>query len=1062
MLTLPQCRATALATLIALLAVAASRSPAQPPPAKKVLTHADYDAWRTASGMTLSRDGSYIAYTLLPIGGPGDGEVIVRHLPSGKEAKVARGGRPDGEAAARPPVAGAGGAGSGGAQFTPNSTKVVFPLTPTKAQFDQAKAAKTRLEDLPRPVLAVMDLPSGQITARLPYQKAFAIGGLGSGVLVYHKPSKVEPKGESPGAKTAPVAPGAKAGPPGRPRPGAGAATAPPPRPVEPYGIELVLRDLATGGERTIADVAEYSISKDGNTLVYTVASKREDSNGVYAVDLGSPSAATVTIKAGPGRYSRLVWNEKQTKLAFFHNSAGVSTDPKVAPAPRPVGWTAPPLTPKWHVLVWDRGGKATSNSIASLSAGVGSGFSALVGVGVVTMAAPAPPPAVEVLGPDSANLRQEWKLSDRSLSFSADGTRLFVSTGPVREPVPPPAPTSAPTATGPGNVPGGPRPSADKVELDIWHWKDGYIQPMQKIRGDTDRNKTYSGVVFLDTKQFRQLSDESLQVGSPAVGDWALGSDDSKYLHLTGYAYPVPRDYAVVNIRSGERKSILKAYGGFAALSPSGKHLLTYNGKDWLATSVPDGKKANLTAGLKVKFFDEDDDHPSEPAPYGLVGWSSDGQHVLVRDRYDIWKLAADGSSAENLTRVGRAQRVRFNYVKVAAEDEEGGEHRGIDLSKPMLLSAENLDSRDTGFFRLEPGGTPKLLVMGARKYGTPVRAKNADTYLLTVQTFYDYPDYYATGPDFHELRRVTDMNPRVREYNWGRAELVQYKSADGVPLGGILVKPENFDPAKKYPMVVYIYERLSENLHQFRVPNVVRGQVINPTFYASNGYLVLMPDIAYKVGSPGQSAVKCVLPAIQAVVDKGYVDEKAIGINGQSWGGYQIAYMVTQTNRFKAAVAGAPVSNMVSAYGGIRWGSGLPRQFQYERSQSRIGETLWKAPMRYIENSPIFMADRVETPLLMIHNDQDDAVPWYQGIEYFLALRRLGKECYLLNYNGEPHNLAKKANARDFAVRMFQFFEHHLKGKPAPEWMVKGVPFVDREKEKEQWKGVFAPGKK
>jgi dipeptidyl aminopeptidase/acylaminoacyl peptidase len=218
-------------------------------------------------------------------------------------------------------------------------------------------------------------------------------------------------------------------------------------------------------------------------------------------------------------------------------------------------------------------------------------------------------------------------------------------------------------------------------------------------------------------------------------------------------------------------------------------------------------------------------------------------------------------------------------------------------------------------------------------------------------------------------------------------------------------------------------------------------------------------MPDIAYKTGFPGPSALKCVLPAIQAVVDKGCVDENAIGINGQSWGGYQIAYMVTQTNRFKAAVAGAPVSNMVSAYGGIRWGSGLPRQFQYEKTQSRIGATPWEAPMRYIENSPIFMADRVQTPLLMIHNDQDDAVPWYQGIEYFLALRRLGKEAYLLNYNGEKHNLANRVAARDFAMRMFQFFEHHLKGKPAPQWMVKGVPYLDRDKEKEQWKKLYGP---
>ncbi len=352
-------------------------------------------------------------------------------------------------------------------------------------------------------------------------------------------------------------------------------------------------------------------------------------------------------------------------------------------------------------------------------------------------------------------------------------------------------------------------------------------------------------------------------------------------------------------------------------------------------------------------------------------------------------------------------------------------------------------------GFYRLEPGSAePKLLVMGARSYGLPIKAKDADTYLLTISTFYDYPDCFVTAADFREFKRVTDANPKKAGFLWGKADLVRYKSPDGVELSGMLIKPENFDPQKKYPMIVYIYERLSQNLHRFATPGP--GTSINPTYYASNGYLVFMPDIAYTVGSPGQSALKCVLPGIQAVVDRGGVDEKAIGIQGHSWGGYQIAYLITQTTRFKAAAAGAPVSNMVSAYDGIRWGTGLPRQFQYERTQSRIGATLWQSPQKFIENSPIFMADRVQTPLLMLHNDQDDAVPWYQGIEYYLALRRLGKECYLFNYVGELHGLRKKANQKDYTVRMQQFFDHHLKGAPMPEWMEKGIPHKPRESER------------
>ena len=180
--------------------------------------------------------------------------------------------------------------------------------------------------------------------------------------------------------------------------------------------------------------------------------------------------------------------------------------------------------------------------------------------------------------------------------------------------------------------------------------------------------------------------------------------------------------------------------------------------------------------------------------------------------------------------------------------------------------------------------------------------------------------------------------------------------------------------------------------------------------------------------------------------MVARGYVDEKSIGIQGHSWGGYQIAYMITQTNRFRAAAPGAPVVNMTSAYDGIRWGTGLPRQFQYEKTQSRIGGSLWEYPMRFLENSPLFQIDRVNTPVLMMHNDADDAVPWYQGIEMYLSLRRLGKEVYMFSYNGEPHNLRQRPNQKDYAARMQQFFDHYLKGAAAPDWMEKGIPFLEK----------------
>jgi dipeptidyl aminopeptidase/acylaminoacyl peptidase len=386
---------------------------------------------------------------------------------------------------------------------------------------------------------------------------------------------------------------------------------------------------------------------------------------------------------------------------------------------------------------------------------------------------------------------------------------------------------------------------------------------------------------------------------------------------------------------------------------------------------------------------------------------------------------------------------------------DRDDRDSRWIDPAKPLLLRAEDKDRRDSGFFstRLEAKADPERLLIAPRNYSSPVQAKNADVLLFSGQTFREYPDLLVSDSSFATVNKVSDANPQMSQFLWGSAELVRYRNADGVPLKALLFKPADFDPTKKYPMLVYIYERLSQGLHQFQEPRPSHN--IIPSVYASNGYVILEPDIAYTVGQPGQSALKCVLPAIDSVVAQGFVNEKAIGIQGHSWGGYQIAYMVTQTNRFKAAAAGAPVSNMISAYDGIRWGPGIPRQFQYEKTQSRIGATLWQAPLRFIENSPIFMADRVRTPLLMLHNDADDAVPWYQGIEYYLALRRLGKEVYMFTYNGEPHGLRRRPDQKDYTVRLQQFFDYYLKGAAEPEWMVKGIPYLNRDQEKAKtWK--------
>lgn len=635
-------------------------------------------------------------------------------------------------------------------------------------------------------------------------------------------------------------------------------------------------------------------------------------------------------------------------------------------------------------------------------------------------------PTAAEIASADTPGFRKGFVISTRAnIVFSKDGRHIFFGCAPA-----------------PKTVKKDDTPEDEKVSVDLWSWKDDFIQPMQKVRAAADRARSYRAVFNLADKTLLQLADPQMPELVPSEdSQWAIGSDDREYRRMVEYDTSY-RDSYLVDTSNGSRRLLVKKHVGHMTWSPDGKYALMFDGHNWETFSVPSRKMVNLTSNLGVAFWNEEHDVPGTPSPYAPALWTKDGKWVIAYDHFDLWQIAPDGGIARNLTQAyGRKHHLMFRYVRLDTDPHD----RGVDGSKPMLLRAENNDTHDTGFYRttidaLQP---PVKLMYAAKNFGTPIKAKDADVLVLTESTFSEFPDLQLTNMSFHELRKVSDADPQMSKFLWGTAELVHFRNTDGVPLTATLYKPENFDPKKKYPMIVYIYERLSQNVHTFVEPRPTHN--INPSYYVSNGYLILEPDIVYTVGYPGPSALKCVLPAVQAVVNMGFVNENAIGIQGHSWGGYQIAYMVTQTNRFRAAAAGAPVANMTSAYDGIRWGPGLPRQFQYEKTQSRIGGSLWEYPMRYIQNSPLFQADRVETPLLMIHNDADDAVPWYQGIEYYLALRRLGKEVYMFTYNGEPHGLRRRPDQKDYTVRLQQFFDYFLKGAPKPDWMEHGIPYIE-----------------
>jgi dipeptidyl aminopeptidase/acylaminoacyl peptidase len=640
-------------------------------------------------------------------------------------------------------------------------------------------------------------------------------------------------------------------------------------------------------------------------------------------------------------------------------------------------------------------------------------------------------PSALELVSSNTSGVPANWVISEHAtITLAKAGDRIFFGTAP-----------RPPLQKAPDNT-----PADERVSVDLWSWNDDYIQPMQKVRAAVERDRSYRAVYDCNAKKVLQLADPAMNDLVPNEdGTLAIGNDDREYRRMREYDTSYQDSY-LVDTSTGARKLIAKKHIGRLNWSPDGRNAIYYNGKDWIAIAVTSGNSANLTAKLGVSFGNELQDSPSLPPSYGFAGWTKDGRYVVIYDRFDIWQCKPDGTASVNLTHgLGRKEHLVFRVVRFHFDDDP--DSRWIDPAKPLLLRAENDETHDSGFYRtsLNASGAPTRLVMQARDFAVPIKAHNAEVYATAASTFSEYPDLLVTDGTFRELNRVSNANPQLANLLWGTAELIHYTSDDGVPLKGILYKPANFDPHKRYPMLVYIYERLSQNVHHFIEPRP--ANVISPSLYASNGYLVLEPDIAYKIGFPGQSALHCVLPAIQAVVDQGFVDEKAIGIQGHSWGGYQIAYMITRTNRFRAAAAGAPVADMISAYDGIRWGPGTPRQFQYEHTQSRIGGTPWEYPLRYIENSPIFMVDRVTTPLLMIQNDADDAVPWYQGIEYFLALRRLNKEVYMFSYNGEPHNLRRRVNQKDYTLRLQQFFDYYLKGAAKPDWMEHGIPYLEKE---------------
>lgn len=584
------------------------------------------------------------------------------------------------------------------------------------------------------------------------------------------------------------------------------------------------------------------------------------------------------------------------------------------------------------------------------------------------------------------------------------------------------------------------------EFEYELWRWNDTLLPIQKKGRNSIFTNNLLS-IYRPNENKFIQLSQGYgifllLNDNSP----YGLEVDSSPYLYEELWKDPTPKDFYYTNIKTGESKILFKEFNGIFALSDRTPHIFTYeySTEDWYVTYLDSGKKINLSKSIPYSTTREDFDKPQPAGSYGQAGLSADEKYFIVYDKYDVWALPINGDSkgAYSITNgYGRKNNIRFKVTKIS-KGTSRGRGRGkrssnaVDLTQEITLESVNLDNMHSGYYRVSKGKDPVKLVEGPYKFSTTKHFENGN-YLVRRESFNEAPDYWLANKDFKFIRRITSLNDQLKEFKTGDSKVISWNDNSGEKQTGILYTPEDYDSTKAYPTIVYFYETMSQDAFLFYDPAPTTS-TINPIMFVSRGYVIFMPDIRYEIGWPGKSCLNIVESGTRHLIDKGVIDPNKLGLQGHSWGGYQVAYLITQTDLFTAACSETAVANMTSAYTGIRTGPGKPRMFMYESTQSRIGGTLWEKKRNYIENSPLFYLDQVTTPLLSRHSDGDEAVPYSQGLELFIALKRLGKEVWMFNYKGDGHNIKKRAISLDWTKRMDEYFDYYLMGAPKPKWMI------------------------
>ncbi|HUQ81842.1 MAG TPA: prolyl oligopeptidase family serine peptidase [Gemmatimonadaceae bacterium] len=800
------------------------------------------------------------------------------------------------------------------------------------------------------------------------------------------------------------------------------------------------LRNLTTGASEVVKDVTQFRFSGDGKFI----AMRRYPAEGKRAADLIVQDLERGT-KMTFGNVSEFAWSEGRALIAFtVETDGGAGNAVQLYDAATGAMRVLDSSPSVYRMLAW----REKSEDLAVLRSRTDKEFRDTTHVVLAWARAAAPNALRRELDPAKApHFPAVMRVAEhRRPEWAKDGSVIYFGLRP-RERASARGDSTAAAASS-GNGDGGAMQGRDTTkkaddkpsDVQVWHAKDVRIMPMQKVQEQQDLQRTLLSAWHLADGGFVQIGTDLLETARVLKGDrYATETDRKPFAFGAKFGRPYS-DVYVVDIQTGERKKALEKVRFFYGGSATGRKLAWYDGKEYWAMDVASGTRTNLTAKVQgASFADRDDDYPSDMTPPAdFQGWTRDDRALLVADEYDIWSLNADGSGGRRLTN-GAADKVVHRYARTSRRDDDG-----IDLASPVYLSVFGKRTKQSGYARLRNNAVERLVLDDARVFGL-ARADSVDQFAFARERFDDSPDVFVGDASLKSARQVSKTNPFQKDFAWGKSELVSYRTVAGLDLQGVLLYPANYDPSKKYPMIVNPYEMLSQTLHQYIVPT--ERNYYDPTVWTQNGYFVLKPDIVFRGRDPGIAVLEALQPAVRAVTSRGLVDSTKVGLVGHSWGGYEATFVPTRTNMFATAIAGAPITNFLSFAGAIHWTPGIAEFDHWETGQARMGVPFWEDMEAYVRNSPAAKVNELRTPMLMEFGDADGTVDWHQGVEFYNFARRAGRDDFvMLVYPGEDHGLRKKENQIDYHRRINQWFGHWLKGEPAPKWMTEGMTWAER----------------